>query len=227
MERAAVLWTGGKDSCLALLAVRERYEVTRLVTFTADPPRPFLAHPLPLLAAQADALGLEHEVVPLREPLAEAYEAAFDRLASDGTDVVVTGDMDRVGGHDNWVVERARGRIGVEQPLWQADRIAVLGELQRLRLDVVCTLEKREVFDAPIVGRRFDTELVAELCRRHGSEGFDACGENGEYHTCVLMAPGFRHPLRLEGARILDAGPYRHLAFDGVTPRKRMSPGRE
>ncbi|MEL6428130.1 MAG: hypothetical protein AAFP22_13615 [Planctomycetota bacterium] len=216
MQNAAVLWTGGKDSCLAVLDVVERMNVTRLVTFAPDPPRPFLAHPLETMAAQAAALGIEHTIARLAGPLLEAYERAIDALVDEGVEVLVTGDMDRVAGHDNWIEERARGLVEVERPLWHADRIGVLRRLSKLGLDVVCTLARKDAFEESIVGRRFDAALIEELTARHGVDGFDACGENGEYHTCVLDAPGFAAPLRLEGTRLVETDEFLHLAFDGV-----------
>ena len=63
MKRAAVLWTGGKDSVMAWLDARQRLCVDRLVTFVPEPRRPFLAHPIEVMAAQAEALGIRHQVV--------------------------------------------------------------------------------------------------------------------------------------------------------------------
>ena len=216
MTNAAVLWTGGKDSTLALLRARERFGIACLATFVPDPPRPFLAHPLECMRAQAAALGIEHRALSVREPLDAGYEAAIDALAADGIEALITGDMDRVAGHDNWIVERARGRVAVERPLWHADRPAVLRELLDRGVQAVCTLARRDAFDATIVGRPLDAVLARELIARHGVDGFDACGENGEYHTCVLDAPGFRSPLRLRAARVEAAGAFDRLAFDGV-----------
>ncbi|MEM9378876.1 MAG: hypothetical protein AAGB93_02925 [Planctomycetota bacterium] len=210
------MWTGGKDCTLALLAARERQSIACLVTFVPDPPRPFLAHPLELIRAQARALGLEHRALPVAAPLDRAYEDAIDALVSDGVDALVTGDMDRVDGHENWIVERARGRVRVERPLWQADRAAALRRLEALGVEAVCTLSRRDRFDAPFAGTRLTPEVVERLVARHGQDGFDACGENGEYHTCVLNAPGFAAPLVLQGAEVVESGDFDRLALGSV-----------
>jgi diphthine-ammonia ligase len=49
MNKAAILWTGGKDSALAFFkGVNEGYSIERLITFV--PPNPiFLAHPLEIV----------------------------------------------------------------------------------------------------------------------------------------------------------------------------------
>lgn len=214
--KAAVLWTGGKDSCLALLAARERFDVRSLVTFVPDPPRPFLAHPQEAMRAQAAALGLPHRSLPVGSSCAEDYDRGIDQLAAEGIAVLVTGDMDRVDGQENWIVERARDVVSVERPLWQMDRAVALRSILGLGLQVVCTLARDDRFAPTIAGRRFDTELVDELLARHGVDGFDACGENGEYHTCVLFASGFDHALQLEGARVEASGEFSRLCFDAI-----------
>ena len=53
-------------------------------------------------------------------------------------------------------------------------------------------------------------ERVTELLARLGIDGFDACGENGEYHTTVLGGPGFRYELCWREPRVV-AGPGYHF----------------
>ena len=43
---------------------------------------------------------------------------------------------------------------------------------------------------ARFAGRKFDAQLLADL-----PEGVDPCGENGEFHTCVVTGPMFAHRL--------------------------------
>ncbi len=211
--RAAVLWTGGKDSCLAWLRVRERLDVACFATFVPVPARPFRAHPLEVMRAQAAAAGVPHRELPAGEPVAESYERRIEELAAEGIEVLVTGDLDRVAGHPNWIVERAAGRARVERPLWDADREAVLRELLERRVRAVISLAPAGGVAAPFVGRELDAALVDELLALHGSGGFDACGENGEYHTCVVDAPGFARPVELANARVVEDGDYVRLAL--------------
>ena len=45
--------------------------------------------------------------------------------------------------------------------------------------------------------------------------GVDACGENGEYHTCVLDMPGFVAPLNLRlGEKAVSPEGYGFLRVD-------------
>ena len=194
----------------ALLAVRERLDVRCLVTFAPDPPRPFRAHPVASMVAQAEALGIEHRLHPVSAPLEASYERVIDGLAAEGIEVLVTGDIDRVEGHDSWIEARARDVVQVERPLWNAPRGRVLESLLEEGVQVLCTFSRDDAFPAPLAGNLLDAERVAELLARHGIDGFDACGENGEYHTSVLGGPGFRHDLRWREPRLV-AGPGYHF----------------
>jgi hypothetical protein len=46
-------------------------------------------------------------------------------------------------------------------------------------------------------GRSLDAATLTELQQLAEREGFDACGEQGEYHTMVTDGPGFAAPLTL------------------------------
>ena len=57
-QNAAMLWTGGKDSALALYeAIQDGCCIRCLVTFAPPVPK-FLAHPLAFIKLQAQALVL-------------------------------------------------------------------------------------------------------------------------------------------------------------------------
>uniref|UniRef100_A0A7S2KIS1 Diphthine--ammonia ligase n=1 Tax=Leptocylindrus danicus TaxID=163516 RepID=A0A7S2KIS1_9STRA len=109
-EIAAVSWTGGKDCNLALLHAQRdpNLSVQYLLTFRPEN-KPFRAHPLPFMDAQADALGLKliHVVIPEgTTDYMQAYVDGLVRVRNDyGISVIVTGDMDLVGTNPrNWIV---------------------------------------------------------------------------------------------------------------------------
>ena len=147
MRHAAMLWTGGKDSALALSEAKALgYTVRCLVTFA--PPNPtFLAHPMAFIELQAQALGLPHRIVTVSKPLEYAYEAGLSQLRDEtGIDGVITGDIAEVDGHPNWIRERSTA-IGmrVSTPLWGRDRTTLLRRLRRagFRIRISCVDTRR------------------------------------------------------------------------------------
>lgn len=197
---AAVLWTGGKDSALAHYeAVQKGYNVTHLVTFAPENPD-FRAHPISVMHAQAETLGLIHLVIEINEPFAESYKAAICSLRDD-TQIgsLITGDIDLVDGKPNWIRECAAGTgVDVLTPLWNYDRENLLRRLIAQNFSVILSCVKRPWLGPEWLGREITWETLAELRSLNVSTNLDLCGENGEFHTLTLNGPLFRHPIHLD-----------------------------
>jgi diphthamide synthase (EF-2-diphthine--ammonia ligase) len=72
----AVLWTGGKDSALALYRARDAgASIDLLATFVPEGDVAFHAHPISQMRLQAQALRIPHTCVPIRQPYRESYAA--------------------------------------------------------------------------------------------------------------------------------------------------------
>lgn len=207
MENAAILWTGGKDSSLALYeADRNGYFVRCLVTFA--PPEPdFLAHPLGFIKMQAHALGLPHVVLPISTPFESSYETCLCRLRDEmGIDCVVTGDIAEVDGNPNWIRERSRPvGMSVHMPLWGRDRSALLQQLLAQGFKAHFSCVKTRQLDESWVGRELNDSTISELRRIGERTGLDLCGEEGEYHTLVTDGPQFTRGIDIRSYSIRTA----------------------
>ncbi|WP_017779576.1 hypothetical protein [Aeromonas dhakensis] len=199
MSRVIVLWSGGKDAMQALCHAREAgHQVVALATFAPSSPR-FLAHPLSQVRRQAAALGLPHLLVTIEAPFDLGYERALIKLKEEWQlDGVVTGDIDSVAGAPNWIRERCRPLgLTVHTPLWQQPREALLADLLARGIVAHLSCVDTDVLTPEWVGRVLDKGALAELQQLAATRGFDACGEQGEYHTMVTDGPGFAAPLVL------------------------------
>ncbi|MBW3692675.1 adenine nucleotide alpha hydrolase [Aeromonas dhakensis] len=199
MSRVIVLWSGGKDAMQALCHAREAgHQVVALATFAPPSPR-FLAHPLSQVRRQAAALGLPHRLVTIEAPFDLGYERALTKLKKEWQlDGVVTGDIDSVAGAPNWIRERCRPLgLTVHTPLWQLSREALLADLLTRGIVAHLSCVDTDVLTPEWVGRVLDKGALAELQQLAATLGFDACGEQGEYHTMVTDGPGFAAPLVL------------------------------
>jgi len=200
MSYAAVSWTGGKDSSLALYEAEvSGCKVNCLVTF-APPQERFLAHPIALMRSQALALGLPHYVVNVEEPFERGYENAISSLKEQrGIDLLVTGDISEVADHaSNWMVDRCkRCSVDVLMPLWHRDRLDLLNVLLSLGFKVIFSCVKRPWFTEEWLGLELSHGSLERLCELSQRTGLDICGEQGEYHTWVLDGPRFRKSIRV------------------------------
>ena len=207
--KAAVLWTGGKDSALAFQVSLNLYDIRRLVCFVPEDGRQFYAHPTELMELQAQKIGTPIEFVPISEPYKPSYRRQIKAIRDTGIEVLITGDISTVGGMPNWIEEVAEGLVEVYKPLWKLDRHAILDMLTANKYKVICSLAYKKHFQQTITGRYFDAELISELKELP----IDACGEQGEYHTWVLDAPFFKAPVQLEGTRIVEMEKYCYLTY--------------
>ena len=193
-NNAAVLWTGGKDSCLALYEAKLLgYEIASLVTFIPEG-ADFLAHPLDFMQYQAEALGLPHSKVKIHEPFKDGYEKAIHVLREEqGIGTLITGDIAEVEGYPNWIRECSRNPgVDVLTPLWGRDRREILNRLLSSGFKVIFSCVKSPWFTLEWVGRELDWDTYYKLCEISAETGLDICGEQGEYHTLALDGPPFK-----------------------------------
>ena len=213
MMKAAVLWTGGKDSALALFASLNLYDIRRLICFVPADNRQFYAHPTQLMALQARKIGIPMVFLPISEPYKLSYRQQIEAIRDSGIEVLITGDISTVGGMPNWIDDVAAGLVGVHKPLWELDRYAILDTLISNKFEVICSLSYKKYFQPTITGRYLDSALISELKQLP----IDPCGEQGEYHTWVLDAPFFKTPVQLEDTRIVNAPEYCYLTYERAT----------
>ena len=210
MKKAAVLWTGGKDSALAFQVSLSLYDIRGLVCFVPADNRQFYAHPTQLMELQARKIGLPIEFMPISEPYDLSYRQQIEAIRDSGIEVLITGDISTVGGMPNWIDGVASGLVDVYKPLWELDRESILETLISNKFAVICSLAYKKYFQSTIAGRYLDSELISELKQLP----IDACGENGEYHTWVLNAPFFKEPVQLECIQITEAAEYCYLTYE-------------
>lgn len=209
----ALSWSGGKDSCLALAALRLSREfspVALLTSVTREYDRVSI-HGVrrELLLQQADAVGLPLFEIAL-QPMStnEAYEAAFLRAVDElsrampGVMHLAFGDLflEDVRAYRERLLQATALRAAF--PLWGRDT----GGLAREFIDrgfvahLVCVDTTQ--LPATFAGRRFDDELLRDL-----PASVDPCGERGEFHTFVSDGPIFAAPVAFDvGETVLRDG---------------------
>jgi uncharacterized protein (TIGR00290 family) len=208
MPRAWMSWSSGKDSALALHAVRTAGEVdvVGLLTTVNSTVDRVAMHAVrrSLLEAQAHALGLPLYAVELPWPCSnDVYEERMSAAITDAqeSDVgfMVFGDLflEDVRAYR----ERSLDGTGIVPlfPLWQRPTDEVANELLRLGVRAVVTCVDPRQAPPSIAGRWYDRALLDEL-----PSDVDPCGENGEFHTFVVEAPGFAHSLNVTSGEIVE-----------------------
>ena len=189
------MWSGGKDSALALdRAIRGGFEVARLVSFYDSTTRRvrFHATRVEMLEAQAAAAGIGLRAIPTTWAEMEAnlrHELAS--LREDGFAGVVFGDI-HLADVRAWYEERVTD-AGLEhvEPIWGEPPQLLLDEFISSGGRAVITCVDLAKLDEAWLGRVIDERFASEI----GTTGADPCGENGEYHSFAFAGPVFKKPL--------------------------------
>jgi uncharacterized protein (TIGR00290 family) len=193
--KALIAWSSGKDSAWALHEVRRAgdYDVVGALTTVTEGTRRVGMHNVreEILHAQHAAAGLPSVIVPIPWPCPnEVYEArmaaALDDAKRAGVTHMIFGDLFLEDIRAYRESRLAGTGITPVFPLWQRPTGALAREMMDAGLEtfLICVDLKR--LPRSFVGRRFDHTLLGEL-----PAGADPCGENGEFHTCVVAGPMF------------------------------------
>jgi diphthine-ammonia ligase len=194
--KAAISWSGGKDSCAALQRARAALDVVAMVTMFDEPEARSRSHGLrpEVLAAQADRLGLRRVVGRCAWNTYEAaFSTALETLAAEGVTHVVFGDI-LFDEHRRWAERMCDGAglVAVE-PLWGCSTTTLFHEWVASGSEAVMVTTRAALLDESWLGRRLEPGLLPLL----EALGVDPCGERGEYHTVVTKTPLFSRPLTL------------------------------
>lgn len=191
-EKFAVLWSGGKDSCLALQRAHQSgLHVGGLLNFFDESSGRVRFHGVraPLIVGQANALRLElfqHGTLP--DTFAGAFAAALGDLKARGYAGVVAGDI-HLEDVRQWNEEQAFGAgLQLVEPLWHLGGPAILEEFVAAGFRAVLTCCDKRWAELLRPGREIDHAFILEASHAHG---LDVCGENGEYHSFVIDGPLF------------------------------------
>jgi ABC transporter with metal-binding/Fe-S-binding domain ATP-binding protein len=193
-----VLFSGGKDSTLALHLAAEKEEVVCLITILSKNKESYMFHTpnIDITALQAEALGLpqitkttegekEKELSDLEDAIAEAAR----KFQIEG---IVTGAVESV--YQAERVQRICNRLGLWcfNPLWKHDQKALLEELLKKQFKVIISGVFAYPLDEKWLGKQIDTQLIDRLADLQQKYGLSPSGEGGEIETTVLDAPLFK-----------------------------------
>ena len=201
--RLGLLFSGGKDSTLALHYAKGKEEVVCLITLVSENKESYMFHTpnINITALQAEALELpqiaktttgekEKELLDLEEAIAEAAR----EFQIQG---VVTGAVESV--YQSERVQRICDKLDLWcfNPLWKLDQRALLAELLKRRFKVVISGVFAYPLDEKWLGKQIDAPLISRLMELSKKYRISPSGEGGEIETTVLDAPQFKKKIEI------------------------------
>jgi uncharacterized protein (TIGR00290 family) len=191
--KALIAWSSGKDSAWALHEARRtgEFDIVGAVTTVTDTFGRVSMHGVreAILQAQLAAAGLPSIVVRIPYPCPnEVYEArmaeALAAAKADGISAIIFGDLFLEDIRAYRVAKLAGTGIEPLFPLWQRPTDQLAQDMIAGGLETYLATVDLKKLPTSFAGRKFDQALLADF-----PPGIDPCGENGEFHSCVVAGP--------------------------------------
>ncbi len=198
MSRAFAMWSGGKDSHYAIQRAQQAgMECELLLTCIDADTDLVMSHRLPpeLIEEQAGLMdiALIKVLATYNTYERELRNLLFD-LRSDGITHGIFGDI-HSREHRDWFQSLLSDfSMRAVFPLWGIPSALLIEEQRRTMKSTIVQID-RKISEA-YLGKDVTVEFIEYM----GENGFDPCGEAGEYHTFVCRGPLMRGEIILTHA---------------------------
>lgn len=216
IKKCAILFSGGKDSCLALhIAKQKGYEIIYLLSIIPENFDSFMFHKpyLKLLEKQAEMLGMKDKLI-IQNSNGEEDEELKDlelliNKIKNKVDVIIVGGI--ASSYQGKRIKKICLELGLKfyAPLWNYDCERVWKELFNEGFEVILTKISCGGLSENFLGKVIDKELFKELKKLSEKYNFRLDFEGGEAESAVLKMPEFRKSIKIK-YNIKNEGEYRH-----------------
>ncbi len=216
--KLAVLYSGGKDSTLALMKAKEQHDIVCLITLVSDNKESYMFHTpnIHLTKLQAEALQLplisvttkgekEKELLDLKKAVIEAQ----NKYKIEG---IVTGAV-----RSTYQSSRIQQicyelKLWCFNPLWLMDQVELLNEVVEKKIRAVVSGIFAEAIEQSFLGKEIDEQTIKHLSKIASTHHINPAGEGGEIETTVLDAPVFKKKIVVKNSESIlekNSGVYR------------------
>ena len=209
--KAAVLFSGGKDSTMAVYkAIEEGYSVEYLVSMISDNPESYMFHVPNIHITELSSEAMEIPLLTAKthgvkeKELDDLMNVLLD-LKDKGVDAIFAGALSSE--YQKSRIDQLCNDIGLESkaPLWHRDPQKYMEEIIELGFEVILISVSAEGLDESWLGRKLDQKLLNDIIDLHGIYGMHMAFEGGEAETLVLDCPIFKKRIKIvESSNVWD-----------------------
>ena len=203
-KRAAALYSGGKDSNLALwYATRKGIKVECLLSMIPETVESWMFHfpNAEWTALQAKAMGIpsvQVAVSSLGERELKELDIAISSLKrSLNIDSLISGVVESSYQKSRLAQICERDGLELLTPLWKRDSTELISDMLHLNFDIRFVRVSALGLGEEWLGRKLDRKALTELTFLSQKFGFHLAGEGGEYETFVCDSPLFKRRIKI------------------------------
>jgi ABC transporter with metal-binding/Fe-S-binding domain ATP-binding protein len=210
--KLGVLFSGGKDSTLALHLAAEKEQITCLITIISKNKESYMFHTpnVDITVLQAQALGVPLVSVNTEgykeEELVDLEAAILQAKVQFGIEGVVTGAVESV--YQLSRVQRICDKLCLKcfNPLWKYNPQELLEKLLERNFQIIISGVFAYPLDASWLGKPLNQNMIKQLSFLAEKYGINITGEGGEIETTVLDAPMFKQKVEIITSEVVWNG---------------------
>jgi diphthine-ammonia ligase len=208
--KIAALYSGGKDSTLALHIMKEQnYEIALLITIKSENPHSYMFHSpaIDITKLQSESMDIprlvvetpgekEEELKDLKIALAQAKE----EFRIEG---IVTGALYSTYQRDR--IEKICDELGLKTfaPLWHLDQESEMREVLKKGFKFILTAVAGDGLTKDWLGREITSEDIDNLVKLNNKIGLNIAGEGGEFESLITSGPGFSKDINIVSSKVV------------------------
>ena len=206
--KLGVLFSGGKDSYLAMHLASEEHVISCLLTIDSSNQDSWMFHTpaIKLTKLQSKSLGIPQIIQDTEgiqdeelDDLFKLVKNAKDKYSIEG---IITGALAST--YQSTRIQKICNELGLWcfNPLWQLSQEKLLDKLQTYKITSIVTGVAAEPFDESWLGKELDSAVINELLSFSKKYRINPAGEGGEFESLVINAPMFAKRLEIISSEI-------------------------
>ena len=206
--KLGILFSGGKDSYLAMHLASEDHEISCLLTMKSSNQDSWMFH-TPAITwtnLQAESMGIPQIIQETEgiqddelDDLFTLIKKAKEEFSIQG---IVTGALAST--YQSTRIQKICNKLDLWcfNPIWQLSQVKLLEKLKSYKITSIITGIAAEPFDESWLGKEIDSSTINELLSYSKKYKINPAGEGGEFESLVINAPMFSKKLHILSSNI-------------------------
>ncbi len=202
--RAAVLFSGGKDSTMAIYkAINDGWNVEYLVSMISKNTESYMFHTSNINLTKLSSVAMEIPLIRAYTPGEKEKElddlrGILKELKNKGVEAIFSGAL--ASSYQKTRIDKICQDLSLQSiaPLWHVDPQKYMEELIKLGFKTLVVSVSAEGLDKSWLGAKIDSIKLEELITLHKKYGIHLAFEGGEAETFILDCPLFKKKIKIQ-----------------------------